>query len=81
MRHITYKDTYIIILQYKAISIPHLEYCIQSQRPYRMKDTKKLQRMQRRAIKPIPERKDLSWEQCRIYCDLTTLETMSLSGD
>ena len=37
-RNITYKDKRLIILLYKAILTPYLEYCIQAWRPYRKKD-------------------------------------------
>ena len=37
-RNITYKDKKLIIPQCKAIVRLHLEYCIQSWRPYRKKD-------------------------------------------
>ena len=32
---ITYKEKQLIVPLYKAIDRPHLEYCIQSWRPYR----------------------------------------------
>ena len=54
-RNITYKGNKLIIPLYKAIVIPHLEYCIQAWRPYRKKDIDTLERIQRRATKMIPE--------------------------
>ena len=33
-RNITYKDKSLIVPLYKAIVIPHLEYCIQAWSPY-----------------------------------------------
>ena len=33
-RNITYKDNSLIVPLYKAIVIPHLEYCIQAWSPY-----------------------------------------------
>ena len=33
-RYITYKENSLIVLLYKAIVIPHLEYCIQAWSPY-----------------------------------------------
>ena len=50
---------------YKAIIGPHLEYCIQAWRPYREKDIDKLERIQRRATKMIPE---LSYESRLLEC-------------
>ena len=37
-RNITYKEKSLIIPLYKAIVIPHLEYCIQAWNPYLMTD-------------------------------------------
>ena len=42
-----------MILLYKTIVRPHLEYCIQAWRPYRKKDIDILERVQRRAAKMI----------------------------
>ena len=66
---------------YKAIVIPHLEYCIQAWRPYRKKDIDTLDRIQRRATKIIPELRDLSYEERLKECGLTTLKTRRLRGD
>ena len=68
-------------IMYKAIVRPHLEYCIQAWRPYRKKDIDKLERIQRRATKMIPELRDLSYESLLLPCGLTTLETRRLRGD
>ena len=80
-RNITYKGKKLIIPLYKAIVRPHLEYCIQAWRPYRKKDIDTLERIQRRAIKMIPELRDLSYEERLKECGLTTLETRRLRGD
>ena len=61
-RTITYKEKQLIVPLYKAIFRPHLEYCIQAWRPYHKKDIDKLERIQRRATKMIPELRDLSYE-------------------
>ena len=80
-RTITYKVNQLIVPLYKAIVRPHLEYCTQVWRPYHKKDTEKLERIQRRATKIIPEFRDLSYESRLSQCDLTTLETRRLRGD
>ena len=59
-RTIMYKEKQLIVPLYKAIVRPHLEYCIQAWRPYRKQDIDKLERIQRRATKMIPELRDLS---------------------
>ena len=66
---------------YKAIVRPHLEYCIQAWRPDRKKDIDTFERINRRAIKMIPELRDLSYEERLKECGLTNLETRSLRGD
>ena len=80
-RPIMYKEKQLIVPLYKAIVSPHLEYCIQAWRPYRKKDIDKLERIQRRATKMIPELRDLSYESHLLQCGLTTLETRRLRGD
>ena len=80
-RTITYKEKQLIVPLYKAIVRVHLEYCIQAWRPYRKKDIDKLERLQRRATKIIPEMRNLSYESRLLQCGLTTLETRRLRGD
>ena len=80
-RNIRYMDKTLIIPLYKAIVRPHLEYCIQAWRPYQNEDIDKLERIQRRATKLIPELKHLSYERRLLECRLTTLETRRLRGD
>ena len=45
-RTITYKEKQLIVPLYKAITSPHLNYCIQAWTPYRKKDIDKLERIQ-----------------------------------
>ena len=80
-RTITYKEKQLIVPLYKAIVRPHLEYCIQAWRLYRKKDIDKLERIQRRATKMIPELRDLSYESRLSQRGLTTLETRRLRVD
>ena len=80
-RTITYKEKQLIVPLYKAIVRPRLQYCIQAWRPYRKKDIDKLERIQRRATKMIPEFRDLSYESRLLQRSLTTLETRRLRGD
>ena len=80
-RTIMYKEKQLIVPLYKALVRLHLEYCIQAWRPYRKKDIDKLERIQRRATKMIPELRDLSYESRLLQCGLTTLETRRLRGD
>ena len=80
-RNIVYKEKELIILLYKTIVRPHLEYCIQAWRPYRKKDIDMLERVQRRATKMIPKLRNISYEMHLKECGLTTLETKRLRGD
>ena len=79
-RTIAYKEKQLSVPLYKAIVRPHLDYCIQAWRPYRKKDIDKLERIQRRATKIIPELRDLSYESRLLNCGLTPLETRRLRG-
>ena len=81
MRTIMGKEKQLIVPLYKAIVRPRLEYCIQTWKPYRKKYIDKLERIQRRTTKMIPELRDLSCESRLLQCGLTTLETRILRGD
>ena len=76
-----YKEKELIILLYKTMVRPHLEYCLQAWRPYCKKDIDMLERVQRRATKIIPKLRNISYEMQLKECGLTTLETMRLRGD
>ena len=78
IRTFTCKEKQLIVPLYKAIVRPHLEYCIQAWRPCCKKDIDKLERIQRRATKMIPQLRDLSYESRLLQCGLTTLETRRL---
>ena len=69
------KEKQLIVPLYNTIVRPQLEYW----RPYRKND--KLERIQRRATKIIPELRYLSYESRLLQCGLTTLDTRRLRGD
>ena len=77
-RNITYKETSLIVLRYKAIFTPHLEYCIQAWNRYIRKDIDMHAKMQRRATKLIPGLRDLRYEERLEECGLATLERRRL---
>ena len=79
-RNIVYREKELIIPLYKTIVRPHLEYCIQTWRPYRKKDIDILERVQR-ATKMIQKLRNISYEMHLNECGLTTLETRRLRGD
>ena len=80
-RNIVYKEKEPIIARYKTIVRPHLDYCIQSWRPYRKKDIDILERVQRRATKMIQKLRNITYEVRIKECGFTTLETRRLRGD
>ena len=60
---------------------PHLEHCVQACIPYRRKDIYMLEKIQRRANKPIPGLRYLTSCEDRLKeCGLTRLETRRLRG-
>ena len=77
-RNITYKENSLIVHLYKAIVIPHFEYCIQAWSTYLRKCIDVLEKIQRRATKLIPGLRDLRYEERLKKCGLTTLETRRL---
>ena len=79
-RNIVYKEKELIILLYKTIFRPHVEYCIQAWRPY-CKDIDMLERVQRRVTKMIQKLGNISYEMLLKECGLTTLETRRFKGD
>ena len=79
--NITYKENSLIVLLFKAIVRPHLEYCIQAYNPHLRKDIYMLEKIQRRATKLIPGLRYLRYEERLNECGLTTLETQRLRGD
>ena len=77
-RTIMYKEKQLIVPLYKAIVRPHLEYCIQAGGHIVRRTHAKLERIQRRATKMIPELRDLTYESHLLQCDLKTPETRRL---
>ena len=73
-RNITYKEKSLIIPLYKAIVIPHLDYCIQAWNPHLKKDVDMLENIQRGATILIPGLRDLTYEERLKECGLTTLD-------
>ena len=79
-RNISYKEKELIIL-YKAIVRPNLEYCLQAWIPYRKKDIDTLERIQRRTTKMIQEPRNLIYEERLKECGLATPDTRRSRGD
>ena len=60
---------------------PHLEYAAPIWNPHHKKDIKKIESVQRRATKQIPELKNLSYKERLIELKLPTLAYRRLRGD
>ena len=60
---------------------PHLEYAVSSWFPYFKKDIKELEKVQKRAIKLIPELKHLDYPHRLDKLNLTDLRTRRQRGD
>jgi hypothetical protein len=74
-RTFTCKNRETILLLYKSLVRPHLEYCIQAWRPHLQKDINLLEKVQRRATRMIENFSKLSYQERLSRLKLTTLET------
>ena len=66
---------------YTAYVRPHLEYATSAWCPYRQKDIKTLEKVQRRATKLVPAVKHLKYTERLRLLDLTTLADRRIRGD
>ena len=68
-------------LLYKGTVRPHLEYAVPIWNPHLKKDIKKIERVQRRATKQIPELKNMSYKERLNKLKLPTLVYRRMRGD
>ena len=80
-RTFSYIDKDIFLMTYKTFVRPILEYCQELWSPYLAKDIDKIERVQRRATKLVPEIKELSYEERLKSLDLFTLAHRRTRGD
>ncbi len=74
-------DHYTLKNLYTTYVRPHLEYASSACCPYRHKDVKVLETIQRRATKLVPQIKSLAYETRLKELNLTTLEERRARGD
>ncbi|KAL7637927.1 UNVERIFIED_CONTAM: hypothetical protein RMT77_011540 [Armadillidium vulgare] len=79
-RNFEYKSKNIILPLYKSLVRPHLEYAVQFWSPYLKKDIDKIERIQKRTTKLIPELRGKSYVQRLRELDIHSLETRRLRG-
>ena len=66
---------------YKGIVRPHLEYAVPIWNPHLKKDIKKIERVQRRATKQVPDLKNMSYKDRLTKLKLPTLVYRRMRGD
>ena len=80
-RTFTYLNKENMLILYKSLVRPHLEYSVHAWRPHYRKYIDLIEKVQRRAAKLIPQLKDKSYEERLTFLELITLETRRLRGD
>ena len=80
-RTFEYKDPKTMVLLYKSLVRPHLEYANQIWVPHLMKHIIALENVQRRATKMIPGLKNLDYTQRLKTLQLPTLSFRRIRGD
>ena len=74
-------DSEMLLSLYKSLVRPRLEYCIQAWSPYTRGDIEKLEQVQRKATKLVPELAGYPYEERLTRLGLTTLEERRTRGD
>src|SRR5277367_223261 len=80
-RHIRYLDAATVRTLYNTYIRAITEFCIQSWRPWLMKDINRLERVQRRVTKLAPELKHLPYEERLKRLKLTSVSDRWTRGD
>src|SRR3989441_6682690 len=80
-RYITNKGAEGMLILYKTLFRPVLDYCVPVWRPYRKKDMLKVEKVQKRFTKMIEGCETKSYEQRLIDLNITTLEDRFYRAD
>ena len=75
-----YKNKELILPLYKSLVRTHLEHAVQFWSPHLSRDIDKMEKIQRRATKMIPEIRNQSYDQQIQDLDLTSLVQRTLRG-
>ena len=79
-RNFRYKNKELILQLYKSLDRPHLEYAVQFWSPELRRDIDKMEKIQRRATKMIPEVRKYSYHQRIQVLDLISLVQRTRRG-
>ncbi|XP_071951960.1 uncharacterized protein [Antedon mediterranea] len=77
----TYMDKQMFMSLYTSLVRPVMEYAVQAWSPYLQQDINKLEKIQQRATKLVPELRNLPYEERRIQLGLPTLLERRERGD
>ena len=80
-QNIEYRSWDVLLKLSKTLVRPHLEYCVQFKSPYYRKDIIKLERVQKRFTRMLPELDGLSYKERLDRLGLFSLERRRLRGD
>ncbi len=76
-----YRNKKIVLTLYNSLVLPHLQYCIQFWSPSLIKDINRVEKIQARATKLIPEMRHLSYANRLQALGMSTLKARHIRLD